>query len=264
MASSRVCWSLSKKFPALRGSKEPFSCVSCQRHANSSEIKQLRSDVKWLKDELVNLKSQVAVGNCATESEPESLPVLRKQSSHMPVVPSDSSDRKCNLIIFGIKECESGLRRQERTLKDIDSAYQACGKVDSSVSSNDIIDCFRLGKFRTDTDSARPLLVKFSHRWKVDNILSKRFSIRSPGVFIQPDFPPDIRKIRSNLFKERRNLISQGIGKISIRNDRLFVDNKEYGKATISDFVRSMDQPGSVPGCSSPSKSGDHADPHFR
>ncbi len=107
----------------------------------------------------------------------------------------DHDHRKSNLVMFGIQECNNGLNRQSRLLSDINSVVTALVKVDDTFQTNDIQDCFRLGKF--SNNRSRPILFKLNQAWKVKSIFSNRFNTHADGIFIQPDMSPDESAVRS-------------------------------------------------------------------
>ena len=155
--------------------------------------------IKGLQAELAILKSSI---NSDTPTSVNHTGTSSSQSEQQ--VTLDMVDRKSNLVVFGMKECESGVNRGVHIITDTENVVQVFNEVNPKIHSSDIKDCFRLGKYKPD--KVRPLLIKFHQKWKPDYILSRRSSLSSK-VYIQPDLPAAVHKIKSILYKERRSLI---------------------------------------------------------
>lgn len=65
---------------------------------------------------------------------------------------AQSRDRNHNLVLFGIDECESGIQRLERSLRDLGNVTSVLCDLDSNISNNTVVDCHRLGKFSPDKE----------------------------------------------------------------------------------------------------------------
>ena len=96
------------------------------------------------------------------------------------------TDRRSNIIIFGIKEDRDATvwRRQ------VDAALHYV--TDHAV---DVIDMFRLGRY--DANKTRPVLVKLRVAWDKRLILSKCSKLKNyvqRGIFIAPYEPLDVRR----------------------------------------------------------------------
>ena len=73
------------------------------------------------------------------------------------------SDRKFNLVIYG--------------KHDMDSSVTILTKINDSINSTSIRDCFRLGKYKQNQSRPRPILLKLNCAMDVATILSNRSSI---------------------------------------------------------------------------------------
>lgn len=139
--------------------------------------------------------------------------------------PQQEPNRRLNLVVFGVDECENGVPRQERLEADQDGAASILSSLEPRISSSSTCDCFRFGKFKPNLTRPRPLLVKLSRRADVMTLLSKKGSLRSP-ISIKPDLPPQQRAIEKILLKERWSLIQSGTDRkdpIKISNSSLHV-----------------------------------------
>jgi len=254
----RRCAGLSKvafnDLVSRRGS-DPFFCPMCRLDQQELELKSLRdlvsslsSHISLIADELAALKqdvpshvlsdrrtyAQVLDANVSDGARPE---VTRPTSPNTHV--SDPSDRKYNLLIFGLKESSKGTPRFRRETKDFSDVCSILTSVDTSISPQAVRDCFRLGKYKPDKD--RPIMVKFVRSHDVVSVLSNRKNLAShPGISIKPDLSPAQRKAESILLKERRSLINSGVAKedIKIKGNALLVNKAKYGHAVGDAFQR--------------------------
>ena len=260
----RGCAGLSKAaFLAATVSPNPFLCPRCRLVvAQSSELSALKSSVNALSLELSSLKvvvddlkanitlvSPPVCVNVPNPTEPPSRP------ADVPVVPSTRlgnhetlhaskspvcihptiSDKKYNIVLFGVDECSFSMSRQDRFQSDLSSASEVLSEVDSTIQKQSIKDCFRLGKFNASSHRSRPILVKFIRSADASSILSKRASLIHP-FHVKPDLTREERHIDALLLKERWNLIQSGTGRkyIKIKNGSIFVSNKLHSKVVDS------------------------------
>ena len=172
-------------------------------------------------------RSYASVAGPSGES--DSNPVLKQEPN---------SDKK---FIYGIDECPKGMTRSERLDSDLSKVVSVVSGINSSVQSQAIKDCFRLGKFNPQRSQPRPILVKFVRIADVSSILSNK-SVLSPPIRIKPDMSPEERLRDSIPLKERWSLIQSGIPKndIRIRKSHLYVKNKLHGQYKNSMFVHSI------------------------
>ena len=151
--------------------------------------------IKGLQAELAILKSSINSDTPTTVNHTGTSRQSSNQSEQQ--LTSDTVDRKSNLVVFGMKECESGLNRGDHIITDIENVVQVFNEIDPKIQSSDVKDCFCMGKYKPD--KVHPLLIKFHQKWKPDYILSHRSSLSSK-VYIQPDLPAAARKIKSTLY----------------------------------------------------------------
>ena len=162
-----------------------------------------------------------------------------------PKPPSLVSDKRYNVVFYGVDEPPKETSRSDRQKHDLDKLLNILSSLDSSLTSASIKDFHRLGKFKQNNTRPRPLLLKFLRAFEASLILSKKGSLTSSQISIKPDMSPDERKVENALLKERRSLINNGIERkyIKIRGNSLYVHNKLYGQFQNSEFCRSQYNP---------------------
>ena len=73
---------------------------------------------------------------------------------------SSPNDRKFNIIIFGVKECDIGTPRHECSRLDSENASVLLSDLVPTISPLSIRDIIHLGKLSSSNDKLHPLLVK--------------------------------------------------------------------------------------------------------
>lgn len=255
----RRCAGLSKAaYDIISKSSDPFFCPQCRLNNQEKELTLLRVIVSSLSSKLesvcsdlaslkLNMQSQPAKGNAQTVT--ATLPSA--QTTHASSTGAISSSittptqvdfqRRYNVVIFGLDECDTGTPWYVRCKKDFSAAGSLLSSIDQNISDRSLCDCFRLGRFKSG--HSRPVLVKLARSADVLSILSNRKLLANhPGISIKPDLSKDQRWIESLLLKERRTLISAGTSSsiIRIRGSNLYVSNKKYGYVDKSKFVTEM------------------------
>ena len=136
--------------------------------------------------------------------------------------------------------------RSARLDSDLTSAISVFSALDSSIQSQSVRYCFRLGKFSPDASRPRPILVKFVRVADVSKIFTKRRHLSSP-YFIKPDLSRSERFQQSILMQERWNLIQSGVSRksIHIKGNSLYVSNKLHGRISKSKFEHASVAPSS-------------------
>ena len=230
-----------------------FYCYGCSLKTNGREMAILKDAVESLKREVTELKSSLSSSQLpskiiATQVCDTNLPCndglsstsesTTKVSLSNPEVTRSSkekvyTDRKYNIVLYGVDECAKGIPKRGRFESDLSKAVSILSGLDESIQSESIKDIYRLGKFSQEKKRPSPLLVKFIRVSDVSNVLSKRRLLKHP-TFIKPDLNLEERKVESMLLKERWSLIQSGVPRsdIKIRDLRLFVKNKLHGQIT--------------------------------
>ena len=132
--------------------------------------------------------------------------------------------------MHGIKESPPKTSKPDHLENDLQSIANEFAKVYLPIQACSVKDCFRLGKYKSDATSPRPILVKFLRSTEATLALTKIASFKSP-TRIKPDLTPEERKAESVLLKERWTLMQLGFDRkrIKLRNKSIFVDNKLHG-----------------------------------
>ena len=114
----------------------------------------------------------------------------------------------------------------------------AINKLDSTLSSQSVRDCFRLGKYKRESHRPRPIMVKMVRSVDVITLLAKR-GVGNGQDLIKPDLSLEDRLTESILLKERWDLMSSGIPKKDIRLGRsnLYVKNSLHGRVVNGSYV---------------------------
>ena len=120
---------LSKSAYTLAGeSDSPFYCVFCVQSVYRKEIAELKEQINALTSKITQLLESLHGQNpaqstpasnvadqAASSSVPSTTPKLINKAEDMA-----QRDRKFNVVIYGIKECNKGTPRNERIRYDLD------------------------------------------------------------------------------------------------------------------------------------------------
>jgi len=221
------------------GENQTFFCMYCELQAHKSEIENLMSSITELQTQLFELKRKLEATQQAPSKQPSKahtpLPSTSatKEMHEIYSQRASNTERKFNLVVYGIPECSQKTNRQLRTKQDLENVIEALSKADEEIETNDIKDLYRLGKYNSNRERPRPLLIKFLRSSTVLNMLSSKNKLEAP-IYIKPDLNPLERQKERLILKERRALIDKGIERrnIKIRNDSLYVDNKLHCKVS--------------------------------
>ena len=248
----RTCAGLTKSQFRIISSpqhKSPFYCLQCTHARYSEQISQLSSTIEILNKKIANLElAKVSESVNATSpsyadivnhqaprsfnsnESHESIPDLTPLSQTAKIkskVPN--SDRRYNLVVYGVKECAPGTNRHTRLIHDNNEIAKMVNKINPDIPVSSIRDCTRLGKF--SDDRCRPILTKMTRTCDVSSILSQRNKLRGSGFLVKPDLSKEARQIDKLLMKFRWDLIQLGVkkGDIRIRGNSLYVNNVKKG-----------------------------------
>ena len=259
-------------YKQFNSDSRPFVCLVCNQLLQNERVSQLASELERLKAELATTKEQLAKVSapCLTcfSSVPENeqrhestnpvqgntwtsvvnggtkhrFPTTAKSDSHQEFERAklvSSDQRKFNVVIYGIKECQKGTPRHVRTTNDTNSAGDIIQDICPNISNQAIRDTVRLGSYTEGRN--RPLLAKLNRSCDVLSILTSRQKLsqsNTPRVFIKPHQSPIERTTEATLLRQRKLLIESGTDKkdIRIRGNSIFVKKKKYGSASASDF----------------------------
>uniref|UniRef100_A0A1X7V4U9 Zinc finger PHD-type domain-containing protein n=1 Tax=Amphimedon queenslandica TaxID=400682 RepID=A0A1X7V4U9_AMPQE len=226
----------------------PFICPNCVSSL-LKEVSSLRSELAALKSQLSNMAesssedpetpsaSTTPALDCSSHSGPPSSPPSPTSRSKNQRSSPNSSGRRFNLIVAGIKERAANTQRAVRLKEDLEEISSILSPLLPSFNDHTIRDSLRLGKY--SSNRSRPLLVTLNRTSDVATILSNKSSLANhPHLRISPDLPPHLRKSRSILLKKRHDLINSGSDRKSIRltTDSLYIDNVKYGSVVNQMF----------------------------
>ena len=89
--------------------------------------------------------------NSASERPPAPAPVpVTKQPAVSPGTRPRITDRSSNVVVYGIKESETGTKRPDRQKADFDNIMHTFLSANVPIQASSIRDFYRLGKFRRD------------------------------------------------------------------------------------------------------------------
>ena len=152
----------------------------------------------------------------------------------MPLIPINPLTQIENLILWSItlrNPLQALHALATRIKNDTTEVSKLFSSLDSQITFTSIRDCFRLGKFVTNSKRPRPLLVKLNRSADVMSLLSLKTSLPNSIVF-KPDLSPQEQAINSLLLKERWLLIQSGVQRksIKLRADSILMNGKVHGK----------------------------------
>lgn len=205
------CAGISKNTYKMLGNSGPnvmFFCTICQpkltltlKFINDIEDKQkaIEDKLQKLEDELKRISSSNPATPTASSSTQATVNASVSATTAIKQ-PYDVTqhDHKFNVVVYGIKECNKGTPRHERTDHDLQSVTQIIAKTESNIIPLSICDLLRLGKYQENPSHPRPLLVKFNRAIDVSTLLAKTSSLPKE-IRIKPDMTPTERRIESIL-----------------------------------------------------------------
>ena len=224
--------------------------LNSKLNAFDTEIRQQLGQLSADLDRLRTATSQKQIPNVPAAAA-NSLPVNHTSAS----IPR--LDTNLNLVVYGVQESKKGTPRHIRVEEDLKSVTTALSSIDNAIDDHSIRDCIRLGKYKEDARSPRPILAKFVRSTDVSRLLSKRSKLRHP-IVIKPDMTPSQRHQEAVLLKQRWLLTQDGTPKqsIKIRKDKLFINGRPHGQVIdseykllplISDFLPNTNSQSKVP-----------------
>ena len=200
----RRCAGLTKKAFQSISLPDKFYCPMCRLSNNESELEKLRVRVADLEAKLSALLPAEESANssawadaikssgttsgtnkaCPSGSAPNtgdtSDPTVNHKSK------DSSSQRRFNLVVFGLEESGKGTPKFQHNRHDIEIAGELLSWLDPIVDTFLIVAAFRLGRY--SDEKARPLLVKLTRPNDVQIILMVRKKLASrPEIAIKPD-----------------------------------------------------------------------------
>ncbi len=217
----------------------PFYCLHCTCVKHAEQISSLTSTIEVLAKKVADLQKPQpgqsfaeVVESQTTKNQAVTITgVTPLSNSQRPFNNSEVTDvnRKFNVIVYGIKECDSGTNRHNRLLNDTSETASMIATIDSNIPESSIQDCIRLGKY--SEEKCRPILVKLSRTCEVSSLLSQRRKLKGSGLTVKADLNKKARKVDQLLMKLRWDLIQSGTDRdnIRIRGNSIYVNDLRKG-----------------------------------
>ena len=230
----------------------------------NDRVQALNSKLNALDSEFRQQLGQLSADlNCLRmATSQKQIPDVPPAAANSPLVnltsaPIPRHNTNLNLVVYGVQESKKGTPRHIRVEEDLKSVTSTLSSIDNAIDDHFIRDCIRLGKYKEDAHSPRPILAKFVRSTDVSRLLSKRSKLRHPTI-IKPDMTPSQRYQEAVLLKQRWLLIQDGTPKqsIKIRKDKLFINGRPHGQVIdseykllplISDFLPTTNSQSKVP-----------------
>ena len=155
----------------------------------------------------------------------------RHQTTSNSSINYPATDRKFNVIVYGIDENPPNTKRHARLKNVIKAFHNALVSASIQIEPSAIKDCFCLGQYKSGSDHPRPLLIKFLRSTDATYLLTSKTQLKHP-IYIKPDLTPLEKSNESLLLKERKTLIQKGTDRqyIKLQNSHLYVNDQLFAK----------------------------------
>ena len=204
------------------------------------KYKSLENKLHQLEDKFSkSLSVQTSENNTGPNNiQPNQTKTYASVAGSVPTSEQTTAEKKFNVIVYGIAESPSSTTRSERIQNDLSKVVELFSKIDCNVGTNAIKDHFRLGKYQSNHQRPRPILVKFLRSSDALNILLKKRDLQTP-ITIKPDMTKQERLTEQLLLKQRWQLLQNGYDRkrIKIRRNTLIVDNVLFAKLAEDKLV---------------------------
>ena len=219
-----------------------FNEIEEKQKSMDERVKHLEEELKLLNTKILQPSTQANTPDASpSQNDCNNKPAIVQVESNARTLPPKPppSNRKFNLVLYGISECPSGTSRPERVKQDLNSTVPVLSKLNADINPTSVQECFRLGKYKNDHTRSRPILVKLNRSIDVTSVLSNRNAIEDKSI-VKPDMSPDERTKETLLLKEQWALIQSGIDKsdIKIKSFSIYVK----GKNMIMFHIHSLHQ----------------------
>lgn len=173
-----------------------------------SKLQQFKDEMNKLKstsskvdgnDDLENLEVRFTTFEDYTKSALNKLNDMLKSLSDK----SMAAEKKCNyiemennnfaLLIHGVEENSDGNKDVLNVVKTIFE-----NNLNISIEKNEIKNCYRLGKLKSDKSKSRPIVVSFVTRWKRDEVFYVKRHLKGKQWLISEK----LTKLQYDLFKK--------------------------------------------------------------
>jgi len=121
------------------------------------DLTEIINSIKEFNKPVAKPDSNISYSNAAVS---KSLPVMQNSTS--------TSDRKSNVNVYGVKECQPNTFKPVCLQKDFDLVSKILSNI-AVIDSSTFMDCYCLGKYKVQ--QPRPILVKLQRTLDVNTIL---------------------------------------------------------------------------------------------
>ena len=156
-AHANVSAGTSEQIETCTTSPFPESDLERDRTGGISEPVPLDTTAPAMNDHMMSSPSQPIDSHAASAPAGNLDPPTPAPASRLADQPP--SERKFNLMFYGVPECREGTHFHERAENDLKNVLGVLEKILPSVSSDSIRDCIRIGEY--SPQGTRPLLVRF-------------------------------------------------------------------------------------------------------
>ena len=168
----------------------------------NSELSSLKARITSLETSSVSHTPET-VNNSVSSSLTTTVRAVSPTNSG-PNQKASHTDRKLNLVFYGIPECPTGTSFHEQLESDCNAVLSFANSTDSvPLPTNTIKDCFRLGKYQQSSQVPRPLLVKFNSVKTVNTLLHKSLNNHSSSnsIWVKRELSKQEMKVNHILLK---------------------------------------------------------------
>ena len=134
--------------------------------------------------ELKEIKSQLSQLATSVHNHQKLFDSEKYHQEFPPKLPLLTSEKRYNVVVYGIDEAPSQTSRSTRQKHDLFKLLEVITSIDSSLTLDSIKNYHRLGKFKQDSPRPHPLLVKFLRAFEALVVLFGKSSLSSPHTLI--------------------------------------------------------------------------------
>ena len=233
--------SLSTEISALRAQVSAITPLSSTHDSLSSQVQRIDGSLTQLTVAVESLQARSDSSDAPKRPNPgasngvSSSGGVSLSTSPSPIPPpsTNTADSRFNIVILGIPK---GTPRLARISSDASAVMDVLSEVSPDGHPPVFTrDSGRLGHYRQDSSTPRPLLVTLNSTFGVSSVLSHCRHLTS-RVSIRPDLSFTAHKERGLYFRERCKLIDTGVNKsfIKIKKSGLYVSGKLAGRVVWS------------------------------
>lgn len=205
-------------------SKELYKLLQTVTKQNNEILRQNNE----IKEETSTIRRQLAVQEgLISEVKTQNAELkLKNDKLEKRVITLERQLRENNLLLFNIKEDDNV------TLKDLITDFLN-RTVNVKLDSRDVVNIYRLGKGREDSDRIRPIILKLSNNFKKREILSNVKRLKGTGVGVSEDLPEEEREGRKLVYENYRSAKQRGYSAKLIGN-KVVINGQIYTSSQLT------------------------------